>query len=67
MSQELYTTVKEATDPRNGTVAIFFGRNHESDTPGFWVEAHRTDFYSDYVSEQEAEELFAEHVNNSQR
>lgn len=64
--ETVITTVKEGTDPKNGVVAIFFGNIAENEKPGFWVEAHRTDFESDYVSEAEAEELYQYHIANSQ-
>ncbi|MEO5892262.1 MAG: hypothetical protein ABIQ31_18590 [Ferruginibacter sp.] len=60
------TTVKWDEDPKLGIVAIFFGNIGDNEKPGYWVEAHRTDFESDYVSEQEAEELYAYHLNNTQ-
>jgi len=59
-------TVKEGTDPKNGCVAIFYGNIGDNETPGFWVEAHRTDFESDFVTEEEAEALYAYHINNTQ-
>ena len=65
-TNETYKTVTEGCDPRNGIVAIFFGSHDGQATEGFWVEAHRTDFESDYVSEAEAKELYEKHINNSQ-
>jgi hypothetical protein len=59
-------TIKEGHDPKNGVVAIFYGNIAENEKPGFWVEAHRTNFESDYVSETEAQLLFEQHINNSQ-
>lgn len=64
--ENIITTVKEGTDPKNGCVAIFFGNIADDETPGYWVEAHRTGFESDYVTEQEANELYAHHINNTQ-
>lgn len=63
----LYTTVKETTDPRGGVVAIFYGCNDEGDEPGYWVESHRCEFYSDYVSQEEADQLYEYYAHQSQR
>lgn len=63
---EQYKTVKEGSDPRGGVVAIFYGKAHPEDQPGFWVEAQRTEFFSEYVSQAEAEKLYKHYLHNTQ-
>mgnify|MGYP000320644084 CR=1 FL=1 len=67
IAKDGYKTLAECSDPRNGVVAIFFGSNEPGDTAGFWVEAQRVEFYSDYVSKAEAQELYNFYSHNSQR
>lgn len=67
MEDQLNTCVKEGLDPRGGTVALFFGRRDEDDVEeGFWVENQRTENYSDFLSEEDANDLYELELNNSQ-
>ena len=59
-----YSCTGEAADPFNGLVFLFENTDLTEDKR-FWVEAHRKDTITDYMSLEEAEAKFQECINDT--